>query len=241
MDSNLPITGVCVISDPTKCPPNYEVIDKTFDKQDDADLWRDSLFSRRVMRYLCVEKQIPSPSQDVLVDVTLINEKDLPPPGFTVLDYTHDNRERATKKKYIGVRWMVPSMTSDAITDLILVTRYQRRAPIGYTMVGDVNNMSLCYKMGRVPASLSSRPENGSQGQTQNAQEAPPYSMTPLTNNLPYAVTPVGAGPASNAAPDRLERAQSVVSAGILNALSGVQWRMNPRYNALLELQDVRK
>ena len=34
-------------------------IDRTYDKSEDADLWKDGLFGRRTMRYLCVERSIP--------------------------------------------------------------------------------------------------------------------------------------------------------------------------------------
>ena len=34
-------------------------------------------------------------SKDVLIDVTFINEKDPPPPGFTVVENTHDTSELA--------------------------------------------------------------------------------------------------------------------------------------------------
>ena len=54
--------------------------------------------------------------------------------------------EKATKKKSLCVRWMVPSMTNDAITELVFLTRAQRRAPAGYTLVGYV----LRLRVGKV-------------------------------------------------------------------------------------------
>lgn len=35
-------------------------IDRTHDRKEEADLWRDGLFGRRVVRYLCLEKTAPS-------------------------------------------------------------------------------------------------------------------------------------------------------------------------------------
>ena len=35
-------------------------VDKTYDRPEDADLWKDGFFTRRVMRYMCVERQIPT-------------------------------------------------------------------------------------------------------------------------------------------------------------------------------------
>lgn len=240
-----PVTGVCVVSDPGRCPPNYITIDRTFDRPEDADLWKDGYFTRRVMRYLCVEKQPAVHNKDVLVDVTLINERDAVPPGFTVLDYTHDSREKATKKKTLCVRWMVPSMTTDAITDLILLTRSQRRAPIGYTLVGELNNMSLCYKMGQVncPAAHPA-PTAAVQGYT---PAATPYGLAPArpappvpaprssgSTGLPYAMTPGAASSATH-----VSGAQTTSANAQIHPLSGIEWKMNPRYSLLMELQNM--
>ncbi|XP_005105706.1 multivesicular body subunit 12B [Aplysia californica] len=242
---DLPITGVCVVSDPGKCPPHYTVIDKTYDRPEDADLWKDGLFTRRVMRYLCVERQVPTQTKDVLVDATLINEKDPIPPGFTVVEYTHDSREKATKKKCLCLRWMIPTMTSDAITELILLSRTQRRAPIGYTLVGELNNMCLCYKMGKVSSpgsSNQSTPSTEVQGYSAMPQQ---YSTIPVGSGLPYTMSPgsQGLGPlGSSATMSRTgppEQSSSSLATGNVNPLSGIEWKMNPKYNVLMELQNV--
>ncbi|RUS77741.1 hypothetical protein EGW08_014500 [Elysia chlorotica] len=248
----LPITGVCVVSDPGQCPPNYTLVDKTFDRPEDADLWKDGFFTRRVMRYLCVERQIPSQSQDVLVDVTLINERDPLPAGFTAVEFTHDTREKATKKKILCIRWMVPSLTNDAITELIFLTRAQRRAPAGYTLVGELNNMSLCYKMGKVKvsANASGMPitQPSTLGYSAAPGEASSYGGAGITSSvLPYAFNPGGAqGPPpvpprpsdAMARPGALERTLSRTG-GAVHALSGIDWKLNAKYQGLMELQDV--
>ncbi|GFN92871.1 multivesicular body subunit 12b [Plakobranchus ocellatus] len=239
---DLPITGVCVVSDPSQCPPNYTVIDKTYDRPEDADLWKDGLFTRRVMRYLCVERQIPSQSQDVLVDVTLINERDQTPAGFAVIDQTRDTKEKATKKKCICVRWMIPSMTNDAITELIFVTRTQRRAPMGYSLVGELNNMSLCFKMGKVPRTGGSGPETQPSGPLSqgSGSSALPYSFNPVAAQgaPPVPPRPPIPGQTSVTRPGVLERTLSRTG-GAVHALSGIEWKLNPQYKTLMDLKDV--
>lgn len=254
---DLPITGVCVVSDPGQCPPNYTLVDKTYDRPEDADLWKDGFFTRRVMRYLCVERQVPTQNQDVLVDVTLINERDVTPAGFTVIELTHDTREKATKKKTLCVRWMVPSMTKDAITELIFLTRAQRRAPAGYTLVGELNNMSLCYKMGKVAVSSGSASIGHAASSTLGYSATPPAGgyggSIAASSSLPYAFNPGGAhgppppvpprppieGQGAVARPGTLERTFSRTG-GAVHALSGIDWKLSAKYQALLELQDVR-
>uniref|UniRef100_A0A0B7ANP3 Multivesicular body subunit 12A n=1 Tax=Arion vulgaris TaxID=1028688 RepID=A0A0B7ANP3_9EUPU len=243
LGQELPITGVCIVADPSRCPPNYTLIDKTFDRPEDADLWRDSFFGRRVMRYICVQRQIPSQSQDVLVDVTLIVEKDLPPPGFSVIDLTQDSKEKATQKRCLCVRWMVPSMTKDAITELILLTRAQRRAPAGYTLVGELNSMNLCYKMGNIPKS-----QNSEQTVLKPAQQgtiAPSYNLAPLNSSLPYDVAPavparsLSGGQSTMTRTGPPEQSANSLATGHINPISGAEWKMNPKYKQLLELQNL--
>ncbi|BFZ20166.1 hypothetical protein BsWGS_23205 [Bradybaena similaris] len=243
---DLPITGVCIVSDPGRCPPNYTLIDKTYDRPEDADLWKDGLFMRKVMRYLCVQRQIPLMNQDVLVDVALINEKDLPPAGFSVIDVTHDSREKATQKRCLCVRWMVPSMTSSAITELIFLTKAQRRAPTNYTLVGEINNMSLCYKIGTVPKIPSAAKSLVSPSQQTVPAPTQAYNMAPLGGGLPYTISPppVPARPLSggNSTLTRTgppEQSSNSLATGNVNPISGIVWKMNPKYKQLLELHNI--
>ncbi|KAH9507588.1 Multivesicular body subunit 12B [Bulinus truncatus] len=230
---DLPITRVCIVSDPSKCPPNHIVISRTYENTEEADLWRDkNFFGKRVTRYLCVERQNPSPTQDVLVDVSIINEKDNVPPGFHVLETTIDTKEKASQKKFICIRWMAPSLTADAITDLIFLSK--KKPPQGYTSVGEINNMSLCYKMGHLPQSF------------QMTTAAPLYSLpqsTPLS--LPYAISPVtsvkplqaGHGTMTRTGPP--EQSANSLATSHVNPISGIEWKMNQKYKMILELKQV--
>ncbi|CAG5121001.1 unnamed protein product [Candidula unifasciata] len=241
---DLPITGVCIVSDPGRCPPNFILIDKTFDRPEDADLWRDGYFGRRVMRYLCVQRQIPLLNQDVLVDVALINERDLPPAGFSVIDLTHDTREKATQKRSICVRWMIPSMTKHAITELIFITKTSRRAPANYTLVGEINNMSLCYKVGEVPKIPNAAKSLVSPTQPTVTTPTQAYNMAALASGLPYTITPpaVPARPLSGGLMTRTgppEQSANSLATGHINPISGIVWKMNPKYKQLIELQNI--
>ncbi|KAK7448380.1 hypothetical protein BaRGS_00040108 [Batillaria attramentaria] len=236
MDSSadLPITGVCVVSDPSKAPPNYTVIDRTFDRSEDADLWKDGLFGRRTMRYLCVERSIPDMTKDVLIDVAFINERDPPPPGFTVIENTHDTGEKALKKKLLCARWMLPSMTNDAITELIFLSRASRKPPLGYTLVGETNNMSLCYKMGKLSKPATTAVD------TPQGYASPAYNLKPLGSSLPYTVA--GYQPPSGMATVNRSGPPMHGASGHSNSvtpLSGIPWQLNPRFQTLTELQKL--
>ncbi|KAL8606410.1 hypothetical protein ACOMHN_060315 [Nucella lapillus] len=239
--SDLPITGICVVSDPNKTPPNFTVIDRTYDRSEDADLWKDGIFGRRTMRYLCVERSVPDMSKDVLIDVTFINEKDPSPPGFTVIENTIDSGEKALKKKLLCGRWMLPSMTNDAITELIFLSRSLRKPPNGFSLVGETNNMALetnnmalCYKMGKLAKPTTSLSQPLPPPQAAQGYTPQPYNMNPLNTNLPYTHRASAGSEATS--PRRLEQSSSL--AGAVNApISGVPWQLNPRFQTMAELQ----
>ncbi|XP_071097528.1 multivesicular body subunit 12B-like isoform X2 [Haliotis cracherodii] len=227
MANDLPIVSVCIVTDIAKCPGNHSVIEKTFNGAEEADLWKDGIFGRRVTRYLCVEKTVPAENQDVLVDVVIINEKDPVPPGFTVLDFTQDTREKALKKRLLCIRLMNQTLTNDAITELILMSKGTRKPPNGYTFVGELNHLSMCFKMGKVTKTeashLSSQlpypmPHTGGGAGT--------ISLTPLGTSLPYEMNP-GGQPAVNGHKQGTLTTQ--LSLTHINPLNGVPWQLNSR------------
>ncbi|XP_033725382.1 multivesicular body subunit 12B-like isoform X2 [Pecten maximus] len=252
-NSDWPITAVTVVTDPSKCPAGFTIIDKTYDKRDDADLWRDGYFGKRICRYMCVERSAPSVGKDVLVDVAVINERDPIPAGFTCIDFTSDTREKAMKKKMLCVRYMSSTLTNDAIAELIILSKGVRRPPNGYNLVGELNNLALCFKMAsfRSPTTESQQ-NNVAQPYSPNyTTEAPLNNMANIGTTLPYAINPTG-----NHARPGLDRTNSLAGIGSnhrpnpmlcttlalshqLQALSGVPWQINPRYTEMTRLQDI--
>ncbi|VDI77037.1 Hypothetical predicted protein, partial [Mytilus galloprovincialis] len=104
-------------------------IDRTFDKRQDANLWPDGLFGRSVSRYLCLERCEPSIGRGVLVDVAVVHEKD------ACVDYTLDTKEKAIQKVTLCIRMMDNSLTTDAGSDLILLSKGQRNPSKEYTLI----------------------------------------------------------------------------------------------------------
>ncbi|KAL4219445.1 Multivesicular body subunit 12B [Mactra antiquata] len=242
-----PITGVVVVADITKCPAGFTTIDRTYDRSEEADLWRDGLFGRRVTRYLCVQRAAPQPGQDVLVDVSIINDREPVPAGFTVLDYTHDSREKASKKKVICVRWMSVNITNSALSELIILAKGAKRPPNGYTLVGELNNLMLCYKMSNIKTQSSLGQQNSDSALNE---------MSDMSKNLPYEIRPgkenaynqgsaVGYSPTTNHTargypqrPGPPERSMSM-SYSTVTPLTGVQWQLSPKLTALNSLKNI--
>lgn len=66
---------------------------RTYDQDTDADLWRESgLFIKKKGRYVCFSKT-EGPPQCVVEDIAIINERDMPPEGYSIISYTVDSSE----------------------------------------------------------------------------------------------------------------------------------------------------
>lgn len=58
-ETEYPITAMCVVADKGKCPANYRPIFKSYDTSTETDLWKDSLFGKKINRYICFTKDFP--------------------------------------------------------------------------------------------------------------------------------------------------------------------------------------
>ncbi|ELU01524.1 hypothetical protein CAPTEDRAFT_222878 [Capitella teleta] len=157
---NYPITGLCVVSDPNKCPPGYELLYRSHDRNEDCDLWKDSFFKSRVLRYLCITRAYPLSQgklNNVLADIVIQNDREIPPMGFTLLEKTQDSGEKATRKKQICVRLLPRESARDAINEVIIHSQ-SRRPPSGYTLAGEVNDLLICFKIGTIPKDSTPSP-----------------------------------------------------------------------------------
>lgn len=141
-----PITALAVLEDAQKCPNGYTVITKTLDQDSDADMWRESAFFSRKTRYLCISK---SEGVDgyIVENISVINEKELPPDGFCLIARTIDSELKAWRKRQICYRLTRRSLAKTCISDIILQAKSKKPLE-GYVSAGDLNGLTLCYKSG---------------------------------------------------------------------------------------------
>ncbi|KAF7997603.1 hypothetical protein HCN44_006174 [Aphidius gifuensis] len=140
-----PITAISVVEDIDKCPPNYTVVSKTYDQDIDADLWRESgLFIRKKGRYICHSKTEGVPNY-VVQEITVLNEREYPPDGFSMIPQTIDTDQKAWRKKQVCYKLRNRDSCSMAVTDIIVCSRI-KKAPTGFTYAGEVNGVVICYK-----------------------------------------------------------------------------------------------
>lgn len=167
-----PVTALCVVEDPSKCPFGYNIVAKTHDQDLDADLWKDGFFGKRVTRYLCLSKT-EGPSGFVIDSLCITNEKDSPPNGYVLLSKTYGTgnllhflfsfcnsfqqnpfisftEQRAWRKRQMCYRLSEKSSVFLAITDIIILSK-SKKAPEGFTMAGEINGLLVCYKSAPLP------------------------------------------------------------------------------------------
>ncbi|XP_023400679.1 multivesicular body subunit 12B isoform X2 [Loxodonta africana] len=160
-----PITGVGVVASRNRAPTGYDVVAQTADGVD-ADLWKDGLFKSKVTRYLCFTRSFSKENShlgNVLVDMKLIDIKDTLPVGFIPIQETVDTQEVAFRKKRLCIKFIPRDSTEAAICDIRIMGR-TKQAPPQYTFIGELNNMGIWYRMGRVPRNHdSSQPTTPSQ------------------------------------------------------------------------------
>ncbi|XP_055592562.1 uncharacterized protein LOC129744172 isoform X2 [Uranotaenia lowii] len=160
LPDNRPITSLQLVEDYEKCPVNFHPINKTYDQDQDADLWRENVyFGKKSSRYLCQSKTEGLPDY-VLETLKVISEKEALPEGFSQLTRTADSEQRAWRKKQLVYRLAKKGAAKQVITDIILCSRL-RQAPEGFTLAGDINGILVCYKTSllahRAPPSVPSR------------------------------------------------------------------------------------
>ncbi|XP_077001227.1 multivesicular body subunit 12B isoform X4 [Tamandua tetradactyla] len=150
---------------PQPPPPQRGTVAQTADGVD-ADLWKDGLFKSKVTRYLCFTRSFSKENShlgNVLVDMKLIDIKDTLPVGFIPIQETVDTQEVAFRKKRLCIKFIPRDSTEAAICDIRIMGR-TKQAPPQYTFIGELNNMGIWYRMGRVPRNHdSSQPTTPSQ------------------------------------------------------------------------------
>ncbi|KAF2894345.1 hypothetical protein ILUMI_11823 [Ignelater luminosus] len=173
-----PITGIQIVENIEKCPAGFTAISRTYDQDQDADLWREGSFlKRKTERYLCLSKTQGLPGY-VVEDIVVINDK-IPPEGFCFLTRTVDTEQKALRKKQLCYRLAPRKSAQLAVTDIIVCSRL-KKAPEGFSLAGEINGAIICYKMGNVQDSESESGQNGNN----RPPERPPKPAPPPTSSV---------------------------------------------------------
>ncbi|XP_066295612.1 multivesicular body subunit 12B-like isoform X1 [Branchiostoma lanceolatum] len=179
-----PITEVCVVTSKERCPQGFTILSDTEDGKD-GDLWTDKFFGKKVTRYICFNRAYANVGGNVLADVAILGERDIVPTGYSQISATADTGEIALKKRILCIKMLPRNMTDSAICDMKLLAK-TKRPPPGFTFVGEVNSISVSYKMGPVQRTPGpARPAPGPPNMTR--QQSQPLTQQPVPASPSYA------------------------------------------------------
>ncbi|KAM7305781.1 hypothetical protein ISCGN_015677 [Ixodes scapularis] len=216
LPDDLPITDVCILEDPQNCPPGYHVVDKTFDQDTDADLWKDGFFGRRITRYICYSK---AQNTECIQSLVVVADKEMPPEGHVVMSATRDTDQRAMKKKFLCFKTVSRDYAGEAVSDIIVLSK-SRKPPDGFVLAGEVNSLHIGYKLTQVT------PVNG----RKNSYHQPP--LPPLPYPLPSHIENHLQGNAIG------ERTSQQGRPALKSAIDDVPFEINPRYRTMSRLSE---
>lgn len=231
-----PITAIQIVESLDKCPRGFYAISRTYDQDSDADLRESSIFKSSSARYLCLSKTEGLPNF-VVQEIKVLNEKNNPPQGFSLLNRTADSSQRAWKKKQLCYRLVNQKDCISAITDIIICSRL-KKAPQGFSFAGELNGVTICYKMGNVQdkESPSSPPVRPPKPAGVASPTSPVYpSLSGDNSDHDYEIlSPGPLGPRRPApkppTPVVTHQNSTHTLSGTFGALEGVPFIVNPRF-----------
>ncbi|KAF5273487.1 hypothetical protein FQA39_LY07504 [Lamprigera yunnana] len=234
-----PITGLQIVESIDKCPLGFSVISRTYDQDQDADLWREGSFlKRKTERYLCISKT-QGLTGYVVEEIIVVNEK-VPPEGYCILSRTVDTEQRAWRKKQVCYRLVPRKGAILAVTDIIICSRL-KKAPEGFKLAGEINGVIICYKMGNIQDSESNHGENGKGPQRPPKPPLPFSSVYPtladdsdhdyeILNPDYNRLRPAPTRPAPPVTPFNSSTPPAQTLASTQHPLTGVPFIINPKF-----------
>lgn len=231
---DLPITALSVISEKSKCPVRYSIVDKSLDTNSEIELWTNSLFGKKTNRYICFSKEPKiNNSFNVIEDIKLFNERENIPYGYTSIEKTEDSLEKSFQRKVLVAKISPRYLTNEAISDIIMLAK-NKRAPNGYLLVGEINNISICAKYSRILHRQAPIPTG-----------IPPYPQATAISAYPQSTPPPlpprppnelqsrrNQSPGSNHNDAFMKTVQRIYDApDNYNPLHGVPFQINPIYS----------
>lgn len=143
-----PIKSIQLIESYESCPSNFVPLHKTLDTDSDADLFKENiLFGKRNTRYICVSKTEGVPNF-VLEKIKIIGiNEHLANEGFISIKTTSDTNQKAWRKKQLVYKLSKTESVTECITDIIILTKYNRQAPEGFQYLGELERVHICYKV----------------------------------------------------------------------------------------------
>jgi hypothetical protein len=152
--------------------------------------------------------------------------------------------EKAFQKKVLCIKVSHRYFTQVAVSDIIILMK-SKRAPVGYSYIGEINNQSICIKFSPIPNNTSSNssPNNQVQSIPPPIPPRPTFVPQAVDDSLEQSYVHVNVdsfattnGANADIHMNRLYVAQN--SHSIYNPLQGVPFEINPIYQGLSSKQE---
>ncbi|XP_065917890.1 multivesicular body subunit 12B-like [Dysidea avara] len=187
-----PITDVKILSKKESKPTDYELLENTYlDKQKVNFLESSGLLSKG-KRYLVFTRKYPSPMQGhaVVTDLKLKSTGEKATIGYYELAITDDDHKEAfSGGKSLLIKFTPREQADKAVIDLIILSSQKlRNLPEGYQRLPEINNFSLCYKVGNLSSVKSTQPTT-SEEKNKPAEQASPGVPAGQESTQPVEVT----------------------------------------------------
>lgn len=142
-----PIKTIQIVETPDACPINYSILLKALDTDSDADLFKENiLFGKKNTRYICVSKTEGLPNF-VVEEIRIISaSENLASEGFISIKHTSDTNQKAWRKKQLVYKINKTENLKECVTDIVVMTRYNKQLVEGFQYLGELEKMHICYK-----------------------------------------------------------------------------------------------
>lgn len=143
-----PIKAIQIVETPEACPINYSILLKALDTDSDADLFKENiLFGKKNTRYICVSKTEGHPNF-VVEQLRIISaSENLASEGFISIKHTSDTNQKAWRKKQLVYKINKTENLKESITDIVVMTKYNKQLVEGFKYLGELEKMHICYKL----------------------------------------------------------------------------------------------
>lgn len=139
-----PLTALCIVKEPSKCPPNFTCITKT-DRGEDADLWKDGWFGSKITRYLCYSTDPQLSFNSFIVDIQFTDSHDIRS-DYNLETATKDSKEPVLKNNLkLMYRTLPLAQTNQAIVDVSVFNK-DSILPKFWSNCRTISNFKIGYR-----------------------------------------------------------------------------------------------
>ncbi|XP_048469681.1 multivesicular body subunit 12B [Rhincodon typus] len=162
----------------------------------------------------------------------LIDLKDTLPVGFIPIQETVDTQEPAFRKRRMCIKFIPRDSTEAAICDVKILGK-SKQAPPQYTFIGELNNMGVWYRMGRVPR--TQEVSTTTVTTTSLTSSSSPSPAPNLPRHISLTLPASFRGKMHGTRPDFEHQTSNLYA---ISAMDGVPFTISEKFSSAIEMYD---